>query len=246
MTSYYKYIFPCITEGIPVETGYISTLPTVCPNNNTHEVDINAARVTGIIQDKVMVIKQNTTFNARYFKTDYYEINIPANSTVYQDISYPYDIGVYTTTYMATTSNIGDELNVYVAPDGTAGLLAANVDIGSTTLSLGTTYFSVAAGMYLKLTDGTNTDELGEIKNISNDGIITFTNPTTHSFITNNIVKFYIYRVRNLLIVNDKNITIGKNKIEASPLPANAKIRFSYTNNGNVDKKFSFIMEIGY
>ncbi|ARF10919.1 hypothetical protein Hokovirus_3_192 [Hokovirus HKV1] len=246
MTSYYKYIFPCITEGIPVETGYISTLPTACPNNNTHEVNIDASRVIGTIQDKVMVIKQNTTIDVKYFKTDYYEINIPANSTVSKDITYPYNVGIYTTTYMATLNNIGDELNVYVAPNGTAGLLADNVDIGATTLSLATTYFTVSPGMYLKLTDGVNTDELGEIKSISNTGVITFTNPTSHSFVTNNIVKFYIYRVKNLLIVNDKNITVGKNKIEASPVPANTVMRFTYKNNGNIDKKFSFIMEIGY
>lgn len=246
--TYTRYIVPCITEGIGVDSGFVSSVPTVCPNNNTHTIDPTGIRVVDTIVDKVVVIKQSTNVTVGpNFRVDCYTVNIPANATVTYDISYPYNICTYLVTYQATPENIGDSFDVIGAPDTICARLAADIEPGVTTLTLNPVYVTLYPGYSLTITNGTDTDNLGEIKTYNiGTGVITFTNATTHSFVATNIVRMSVYRVKCFNIVNGESFVIGRTKIDASGLPANVKVRFVYRNKSNVDKTFNFFMEIGY
>lgn len=248
MSTYIQYIVPCITEGSGITTGFLSSVPTTCPNNTAHTIDPTGIRVIKILADKTVVVNQNTdTTIGGFYRTDHYSFNVPASTVTTKDIFYPYNINVLLATYLVTLDNIGDTLDMCAVPNTTCAQLGSDLAIASTTLYVYPVYTILNPGFNITVTDGVNTDDLGEIKTYDiSTGIMTFTNPTTHAFVTGNLVKMTIYRVKNLKVVNDANIIIGLKKVNGVGLPANKIMRFIYTNNSAVDKTFNFSLEFGY
>lgn len=248
MSEYIQYIVPCLTEELGITTGFLSTVPTTCPNNTAHTIDPTGIRIMKILANKTVVVNQNTdTTIGGFYRIDHYSFNVPASTVTTKDIFYPYNINVLLATYLVTLDNIGDTLDMCAVPNTTCAQLDSDLAIGSTSLYANTVYTILNHGFNLVVTDGTNTDDLGEIKTYNlSTGIITFSNPTTHTFVTGNLVKMTIYRVKNLKVVNNSNIVIGLKKINGVGLPANKIMRFIYTNNSAVDKTFNFSLEFGY
>lgn len=245
--TYTQYVVPCITEGYGILTGFIDTVPTACPNNNTHTIEPTGIRPVSRIAEKIVTINQDTITIGGYFRTDFYSITAPANSVTTRDIAYPYNVTVYLATYLGTPENIGDAISVYVAPNLTCGLLSTDIITGATSLTLSQVYSVLNQGFIASITDNVNTDNLGEITRVdTTTNTIYFSAATTHDFTQGSIIKISIPRVQNCAFVNDATITLGSRKLESSGLPANAKMRFIYTNNSNVDKVFNFYLEIGY
>lgn len=244
---YTQYIVPCVDEGIGILTGFMETVPTVCPNNNTHVIEESGIRETSKISEKIVTINQNNITCNNYFRTDFYSVPVAANSVTIKDVTYPYNINVYLATYIPTLANIGDTLDVVAVPDTTCGLLGTEIIVGATSLHLSPAYTIVNPGFALSITDNVNTNDLGEVISYnSTTNIITFSKPTTHNFAIGSPVKITIYRIKNCKFVADKKVTLGRTKMESSGLPANKKMRFIYTNNSETDKTFNFLLEIGY
>jgi len=245
--NYVQYVVPCVDEGIGVLTGFIETAPTACPHNNTHTIEPTGIRPVATITEKIVTINQDSIEIGGYFRTDFYSIQAPANTVTTKDIVYPYNITIYLATYLGTNTNIGDSMSVYVAPGLTCGPLDTDIIAGATSLTLSSIYSVLSNGFLATISDGINTDDLGEITSVDQiTKTIHFSAATTHDFAQGSIVKISIPRVKNCVFVNDNTFTLGSRKMESSGLPAGAKIRFIYTNNSNVDKTFNFYLEIGY
>ena len=244
LSNYFVY---CINEGYDVASDYVTTAPTACPHDVSHNIDPSQTRVWNTITPEIVYINQDSTINTGgYFRIDGYTITTPANSTSSTDIVYPYNISGYCVVLMPTTDNIGDVCNFVTMPNTPVGVLSANISTGATTLSIG----SVAPlnpGFFLTITDGVNTADLGEIISLDYiNNIITFSTPSTHDFVTTSpsIVMIGIPRIKNFKFVTNETIQLGTSKIGSSGLSANKVVRVLYTNNSNYEKTFFFYKEL--
>ena len=244
-----KYLVPCLTEGINVITDFRSSVPTVCPNNNTHTIDASGIMALDSTSLNIITINENNQIpNGGFYRADCFEIAVTGGTgtvTTY-DISYPYNIGAYSTTLLLSSDNIGDTLNIIGYPDTAGSIITIELGTGATGLNV-----SLAAifnpGFYVSITDGVNTDDLGEIITVDDvNNILTVSTPTVNSFGTGSVVLFGIPRVKNCKFCNTNNIDLGFSKIGSSGLLANHAVRLLYTNSSGTAKTFNFIVELQF
>lgn len=249
MTTLTRYIVPCLTENVNVFTDYRETVPTACPNNNTHTIDANNIKQLDSTTTKTLKINQNGQYKTGgYYKAKYFQVDLPSGtgSTGSCDVTFPYNIAAYSTTFLLTNDNVGDTYGVVSIPDTYGGLISATVATGATGLSL----YSVASfnpGFTFKLTDGVNTNDLGEI--ISVDYVnktVTFTNSTSNSFDMGSHITFSVPRIVDGIFVNDQNVDLGFSVVSSSGLAAGAIVRVNCTNNNGIAKKLNFLIELQF
>ena len=172
--------------------------------------------------------------------------NIPPNSVAYEDSSWKYPIAVYSVSFISKANQEGDVINILSGPDTTVGAILEPVIANNTTtfkVSL-TVINNVYPGYHIKLTDGNNYDDLGEVYQINKeDGTISVDNPPTVTY--NHTTPTYVLTesnfIKNYEIGPTWKYDIGFSKIGAAYIPANTIIRTLYKNNSNEEKRF-----IGY
>lgn len=233
MSTVYKYKIYCTTEEKYVE-GWGTTAPTVCYNNNTHTVNSNSVQTIDTIASDAVSIKEDKVQVARNVKIEFIEFkNVESNST--QTVEYKFDIvtSMYSFQFMADDTNKGDELTI-AGVDTTMGLIAASLSPGATTLYAPPALLAYGTqGFYLKLTDGTNTDELGYILSIDKiAGTVTFQNATTHSFSSSNtLVKMTYYIMKSVKIGPPATYMFCDDVVGGTAVPLNTVVKFIYKNN---------------
>ena len=78
-----KYLVPCVTENVNIVTDFRSTLPTTCPNNNTHVINENGIyAITSISENKVVIDEGIDVPSGGYFRVDNHEMDIVGATTV--------------------------------------------------------------------------------------------------------------------------------------------------------------------
>lgn len=247
-----RYVVPCITEGVGVVSDYRYDQPTVCPNNPAHTINSAGIYIYDSITPNVVTIYQDSDVTTGgFYRADYFNVDIPGGTgaiTNY-DVSYPYNVSIYSGTFITADENIGDLYDIVGMPDTNVGSPTSIVNIGVTGLNLGTgpALLSLNPGFNISITDGVNTDVLGIITAVDKiNGDINFTIPTVHSFSISSSVLIDIPRVLNGKFVRASNTELGFSRVGSSGLPAGGKIRFKYTNNNGVPKTFNFFLELEY
>lgn len=244
---YRQYIVPCVDEGIGITTGFVDSVPTVCPHNNQHTIEPTGIRVVATLGQKTVTVDQGGLTTGGYFRTDFYSMTATANSVTTKDITYPYNVNVFLAGYRPTTDNTGDSLDIIAVPNTPCARTGQDITAGVNSFYLSPVYTTISAGFSINITDGVNTDDLGEVISIDLvTGVATFTVPTIHAFASGSLLKLSVPRIRNFKFVNNDSVVLGKNKVVASGWPAGKVIRITYTNNSSVDKEFNFYFEIGY
>ena len=141
---------------------------------------------------------------------------------------------MYSFTFPVDSTNKGDDITIAVNPDTTLGLVTQNINIGDTTLYAPAGLLAYGwNGFEIKITDGTNTNDLGPIKSIDkNTGIVVFTNPAINSFSsTNTLVKMTYYVMKNLKFGSPGIMRFGDDIIGGSSPPIGTVVKFTYKNN---------------
>jgi hypothetical protein len=229
-----QYQIYCITEGAFVK-GFGTALPTVCYTNDTHTVGANSAQLIQTISSSQVSIKQNqSTTGTNFFVKDIKFTNVESQTT--QSVDYTFDIltSVYNYDFFVDDTNVGDYFTINVRPNTALGLVTQDINIGDTTLhgSAGLLMYG-RRGYEIKITDGTNTDDLGRILSIdTGTGIVTFTNATTHEYSaanTNIIMNYYV--MKNYTIAGYGQVRYGDNIFAAATVPAGTTVRYTYQNN---------------
>ena len=244
-----RYVVPCITESVAVVSDYRNTPPTTCPNNDTHIINADGIYIYHTITSKTVTINQDSSISTGgYYRADQFDLSISGGTgaTASYDISYPYNIGVYSVTLLVSSDNVGDSYDVVSYPDTPVGLLSTALAIGDTGLTLPSVVL-LNPGFNISITDGVNTDDLGYITAIDGTGgIASFSNPTLNSFDIGSIVLISVPRVRNGKFIKNSNISLGFSKIGSAGLPAGKVVRFSYINNTGAPKTLNFIVELQF
>jgi hypothetical protein len=241
-----KYSIRCSSEGKLVYC-WDDKQPAVCPNNTSHLIDLNSIKVIDtIIQNSVNII-QSTGITGYNFRVESKKINIPPNSIYYEDYRWDYPIEIMTVNWVTDTSNIGDIVDGYVAPDTIIGAITENINIGDTIIHVSSSVLLyIKIGYEVNITNGVNNIFMGEVKNLD------FVNNTLLCTIaaSDNInspayVQMTIHNIMNMHL-QPGTTNLATKSIAASLLTKETKARIKYTNNGDTEKTFYFYYEFLY
>ena len=203
----------------------------------------------------VKVLEENIEVSKRtggHFKATSLEISAPATvGESSHDFTFPYNISMLSIEYVGHTENNHDEFSVLVSPDTIIGAITSDVSNTDTVINVQPSVIDNAfIGMLCKITDLTNTDDLGyilEIDNVANT--ITVSTAATQSFLaaTPTYVQISVEVIKDIIIDETTAPTqVGGSKIGGSFLAANTTIRIIYDNKDGVAKDFHAIMELLY
>jgi len=249
MSTLSRYAVPCNTEGIVVLSDYRTDIPTTCPNNNTHNIDESGIFIYHTMNSKTVTINQDGDVETGgYYRADQFDFTIPAGTgaTATYDISYPYNVCVYSVIFLPSQENIGDTYSITSAPDTLAGLTSKSMDIGSTSIFLPSVSM-LNPGFNISITDDINTNNLGFITSIDKvNNIINCSSPSVNSFDEGSKIFISIPRFQNGKFLNSLNLNLGFSKIGSAGLPANKIVRVNYANNSGEAKTLNFIIELQF
>lgn len=241
MTTLYKYRIYCKSEK---EYNYVwsEDEPIKCPNGN-HQIDSSKTVIIEQIKSNLVKIQEENTPTNGNFTTESVSFNIPANSTAFEDSSWKYPISVYAVSFISKVDQEGDIVSISANPDKTLGVITENLvaDLSTTFKVSSTVLENIQPGFGVRLSDGVNYDDLGEVYNVDKDnGTISVDKAPAHdySLSTPTYVLMESYFVKNYEIGPSWKYDIGMSKIGAAYIPANTVIRTYYKNNSNTIKRF--------
>lgn len=202
---------------------------------------------------KALIQEENIPTGGHY-QAKGFEIVVPASDPVGDitdlEFSFPYPISLLSCEYATTENMDGDRMCLSIAPDTTVGSLSSNADIDDTVISVSESMMQyMESGYCLKLSDGTNENDLGAIVGIDRvNNTVTVENSLTNNFLasTPTYVKRSVKMVPCIYIQGNSRVQLGESKIGGSYIPANTTFKVQYENNEGSAKKFRFIFEYLY
>ncbi len=238
------YKLYCIDER-RVVYKWTDTPPTVCPNNNVHDIDLDSVKISQKYNDRVIAEEISTG----YFESQHIPMNIPSGTPgdiTEHDVTWPMDILLWKTYLTPTPDMIGDFISVLAAPETTVGAITAPVNIGDTVLNVSSTVTdNVWRGFLITLDDGTNKDVLGRCTAVdAGAGTITVTTPTSFGFAIGTPVKISIYVLDSIYIADTNIIDIGAKGFRGKRVDDGTILRIYYTNNSGTSKIFRWRPEL--
>lgn len=175
------------------------------------------------------------------------------NMTTNFQASWPFIVCIMCIRFNILPIHVGDEINVTVCPDSYLSDISSDISIGTTQITLDTLTneygITVQKGYFVKITDGTNTENLGRIIDVdTNNKIITVEVATTNGYTSSTPTQILlsIHTVLNLKLNGPGFSTVGDDKITGCVLPANCPVSFKYTNNSDTTKDFYANLEYLY
>jgi hypothetical protein len=224
--------------------------PTVCPNNNTHSIDGSKTYITKSYDPKVVSIREETTpTQGNHLIKGYdYIINAGINVVTVHDFQFNRPVSVLSLCITADSTQVNDILNVVAAPFTTIGLVISDLLIGGNTITVSPTVIAALnSGYYVRLTNGTNIQDFGEVLSIDPlTSQVTLEDESIYNFLgtsTMVFVQMTIPRLINFIIRTPGLIPFGNKKIGGTYIPNGTILRISYTNKSILAKTLSFVIE---
>jgi hypothetical protein len=248
MSSIYHYRVYCCTEEVYAYV-WSATPPTVCPNNNQHQID--SASITIIDsreQNNVSIVQVQPGTTGEHYRVESLYITIPPNSIFTKDLTWPFNISVMTINFSVGIEHEGDILNGYIAPNTTIGVITDMISQGDTTLHVNSTVLSnLKVGFLVNVTNGSQNMDLGQCVNVDLvNSTVTCEFPATTSINVGAYLQMTINNIRNMILGEPDTIRLANKHVNSSLLPKGKIARFVYQNNSAEEKKFMFYYEILY
>lgn len=182
-----------------------------------------------------VAIREETQKTGGRFEARTITVWADALSTTTKDEVMFVDTSAMSIHFIVQQENLGDEVNLHVAPDTTVGAITANVGIGDTVINVSSTVttHAFAGPCMVKLTDGTNTETLGRIKLVDKyAGTLTVENAATQAFAaaTPTYVQITAIVMRDYTLGPVGAVHVGDSKIGGSFVPQNSVVRVLYQN----------------
>lgn len=254
----YRYNFQCLTEGKNYQLWDLPTnVPTSCPVNDGHIIDRSNIEIIKKNYDTYLDIPQSRTVEQddqdatqEYFRVENFNFACPSNSITRFPIMFKYPIAVLSVKVITKTYNDLDIFDNYTSVPGPVGYITSNVDIGATSIKVNPTVIQyITRGLLVTLTDGVNSESLGECIKIYNDRIITEM-PTVNSYSSNapTYIKIKAHNIKNLILHKEVPfLLLGESKVGGSIIPVGLENYVYYNNlSSNVDKDINFTIEYMY
>ena len=160
-----------------------------------------------------------------------------------KDFSWPINISALSYEFNVGTANVGDKIEIEVAPDTAVGALTQDVAINDTVLHVSSTVFDlIKRGYDVHLDDGVQAQErLGRCVDFDPvAGTVTVENGSTKAFAaaTPTTVQISVYVTRNLQFFQTGRAVVGESKIGGTLVPAGRIVRIWYYNADGATKNF--------
>ena len=242
-----RYRLFCNTESA-YQYIWSNSLPSVCPNNNTHTIDINTVSIVDSVSSAAVEVVQQSGTGGNYTCQSFC-FDIPANSTVTEQYSWPYPISVSTMHFTSDITQIGDLVSGVISPHTVIGTLAADLPATGTILSVTPSVVqSAITGTLATVTDGTNTIDLGNFHNINttNNTVCVQLAPDAPFAATSPTRVMMSFQNISLEIGQPGLYTFGSQQLKGASMPANTIMQITYTNTGQTLKRFRCWGELGY
>lgn len=184
------------------------------------------------------------------FQTITLGITVPAASGWHtQDHTFPLDISVISSDLLIKEENVGDKMEVLVAPDTIVGAVIQDVKQGDTEIFVQQSVLDhVYKGYYIKLIDqNKGIADVGRVlQKKTNSIVVEIPSQMDFSMAAPTYVAMTIKLFNDWEFPGAGRIDIGDAKIGASLIPANTIIRLCYWNRENVAKRFVAPLDILY
>ena len=240
MSTVYYYKLWCNDENAYVYV-WDEQEPTVCPNVNTHSINLESISVEdSISEEKVVINEESSSKTGGHFKIVSQAFNASPNITTTYDFSYPIKMGVLAIHVSTNDNQEGDIMSVALAPNTTIGTITADANINDTTLNVSQTVIdNIALGFYVNITDFVNSDELNQVIAIDKvNNTITVETPVQTAFIASGTyIQISIYYMEKWEIGRSWVYEFGNSKIGASTADENVVARVIYENKSLTETK---------
>ena len=237
----------CATENT-YQYVWKDSLPTTCPNNNSHTIDADTISIMDTVSQAAVEVVQQTGTGGNYTCQSFC-FDIPANSTVTKQYSWPYPVSISTMHFTSDSTQTGDLISGIISPNTVIGTLAADLPATGTILSVTPSVAQNAiTGTLATVTDGTNTSELGSFYGIdtANNTVCVMTAPGTAFAAASPTKVMMSFQNISFEIGQPGFYTFGGQQLKGASMPANAVMQITYTNTSQVPKRFRCWGEMGY
>ena len=232
-----------------------TTQPTTCPDNNSHSISINPGpKILNSISEKKVKIVEEDGLTQGIYKLHGFTRNIPSGNV--GNVSsfvhtWKYPITLSNGWFISTNEMEGDIIDCVVAENLTIGVITAPVNYGDSILSVSPTVIPhLYNGYTITITDGVNTDKLGEVTELdSANNIVIVENTSTHSYspLSPTYVNMGVKVIENFGIpIGKQRYAFAEKKIGGKYIPKDIPVVVKYTNNSGNAKTFIYNMEYLY
>lgn len=238
-TAVYKYRVFCRTEGA-FQYVWAPTAPTCCPNNSQHDIDTDTITVIDSVRKDVVMVKDtNPMFTQEMYIREGYQRDIAASNDTCLDVNFPIPVEVYGIYIKPTQSNISDVIDAYHVIANIACISVDNQAMNFTTTQP-LSNVSLPRGAYVYV-DGV---EVGRIVQSTPTSLVL--DKTIDATLIGRDVEVRVYVIKNVCIMSVSTISIGKDKLGGTVVPANDTIHVHYTNTSSEPKTFCFDIQYIY
>ena len=242
-----RYRLFCETEN-SYQYMWSDSVPVQCPNNNSHAIDDNTGSIVDTVNSAAVEVVQQTGTSGNYTCQSFC-FDVPANSTVSKQYSWPYPVSISTMHFTSDATQVGGFFAGVIAPHTVLGLLTADLSSSGTILSVSSSVAKNAVvGSLATITDGTNTADLGNFYNIDvANNTVCVQNPPPVAFLTNSPTRVKMsFQNISLEIGQPELHSFGSQQLKGASTPPNTIMQISYTNSGPAPKRFRCWGELGY
>jgi hypothetical protein len=243
----YQYRLHCNSEDALVYT-WDTQPPIVCPNNNSHQIDIASISIIDTVATNNISIIQTTGDIQENYCCESKKITIPANTTMSNVYTWPINIAILTVNWTSEEIHRGDIIDGYIAKNTTIGVNTSPVSQGDTVIHVSPTVIEyINRGYIVNITDGISSINLGQCININKSAsTITCEIPAITNMNPWSYIRMTIHNIRSMIIDVPGKYVLATKHLQASSLPKTTEVEVVYTNNSNIEKSFIFFMEFMY
>jgi hypothetical protein len=251
----YQWEVYCLTSQ-SYQLVWDTVEPVTCPENASHSISTNPGPriVNKISQEQVKITEEEALPTQGIYKFRGYKMTIPSGTVgaiTSLNVTWNYPVTLMNGCFVSTTEMVGDEVNVWVAPNTTIGAIGAPVNISDTEITVTSTVFdNLYRGWTVNITNGVTNNILGECidMDVGNSTITCETGATnTFSPLSPTYVQMTPKLVDNCHIVAaGVRFPFAEKKIGGRSIPAGRVMQIRYTNNTTASKSFVFFAEYLY
>lgn len=199
-----------------------------------------------IYVEQVKIIEEQNQNTQGHFQSTVIDLYISGQTgTTHKDLSFPYNISLFSSEWLVSENQIGDVAEFHLSPDTIIGSLTQNANINDSILNVSKTVIdNLSIGYYIKI----NNEDLGRVINIDKDNNkITTENPLKNNYNVNSTyIKMTIKIVPKWRFTAPGFCSVGESKIGASFIPANTIMRLVYHNYSGLSKWFGISIDYLY
>lgn len=240
-----QYRIHCVTENKDV---YNWNNNITCPNDHTHQIDINSVSIFDTISSDVVTINQSNPIIPGNWRVENDSFTVLPGEIYTSLITFKYPTGALTLNWTSYDIHAGDIINGYVGENTTIGIITQSISPGDTIYNVSPSVLKhLNLGFLVNITNGTQNIQLGEcIKLDTINNTITCSIPCNISLSSHSLVQMTIWIIRDIYITGKSKVSLGVKHLNSDFLPANIINKFTYQNNGSVSKTFSILYDILY